>query len=340
MKIILFLAFILITQGANAQSVTEKETVGQGGFNMGKFKSAPKRVYINSFNVYFQVFASASASTQGGESFGRLRGNTNVAMGVSIDGVDTDDFMELANNAYQHYVSRLKAQGFEIVSADEAGKTDVLNDWVRKEGGQLSSAQAIGYVRAVPSGYTYFVRSESKSGKEKGTGAGAGGKGGIGSNTGMLSKALNDAIISDVTLTFNFVEMSVFRSDMLNISQVKGKPDFHFGTMHAGQTMLPAHVNFSFGKKLTAPEASIMTGLKGKFYSNEPVFNKDEKLKETAIAKSKFIPNYATVVFVENTNLSPSHILTCNTELYKKEAGRIMKEFLDVGLNRLEEKSK
>ncbi len=323
----------------HAQPITEKETASAGSFNAGKFKDAPKRVYINTFNVYFQVFASASASTQGGESFGRLKGNTNVAMGVSIDGVDTDDFMELTNNAYQHYVSQLKAQGFEIVSADEAGATEVLSGWIKKEGGQLSSAQAQGYVRAVPTGYSYFVKGENKSGKERGTGAGAMGKGGIGSNTGVLSKALNDAIISDVTLTFNFVEMSVFRSEMLNISQVKGKPDFHFGTMQSGQTIMPSQVNFSFGKKMTAPEATITTALKGKFYSEAPVFNKDEKLKETALAKSKSIPNYATVVFVENTNLTPSHVLTCDTELYKNEVGRIMKEFLSVGLNKLAEKS-
>lgn len=323
-----------------AQTLTEKETSNSGSFNASKFKGAPKRIYINTFNVYFQVFASASASTTGGESFGRLKGNTNVAMGVSIDGVDTDDFMELTNNAYQHYVSQLKAQGYEIISADEAGKTDVLSDWLRKEGGNLSTAQAQGYVRAVPTGYTYFVRSESKSGKERGTGAGAMGKGGIGSNTGVLSKALDNAVIADVTLTFNFVEMSVFRSEMLNISQVKGKPDFHLGMMHSGQTIMPTQVNFSFGKVMTAPEGTMATALKGKFYSNEPVFNKDEKLKETAMAKTKSIPNYASIVFVENTNLTPSHVLTCDTELYKKEVDRIMKEFLDIGLNKLADKTK
>jgi len=342
MKKLCMLIYVMnVVAVLHAQPLTEKETASAGSFNGGKFKDAPKRVYINTFNVYFQVFASASASTQGGESFGRLRGNTNVAMGVSIDGVDTEDFMELTNNAYQHYVSQLKAQGFEIVTADEAGATEVLSGWMRKEGGQLSSAQAQGYVRAVPTGYSYFVKEESKSGKERGTGAGSMGKGGIGSNTGVLSKALNDAVISDVTLTFNFVEMTVFRSEMLNISQVKGKPDFHFGMMQSGQTIMPSQVNFSFGKKLTAPEATIATALKGnKYYSDAPVFNKDEKLKETAVAKSKSVPNFASVVFVENTNLTPSHILTCDTELYKKEVSRMMKEFLDVGLNKLAKNSK
>ncbi len=341
MKYLLTLIFALsIITSLIAQPLTEKETASAGSFNTGKFKGAPKRIYINTFNVYFQVFSSASASTQGGESFGRLKGNTNVAMGVSIDGVDSEDFMELTNSAYQHYITQLKAQGFEIVSADEAGSTDVLDGWLRKEGGQLSSTQAQGYVRAVPTGYTYFVKGESKSGKERGTGAGSMGKGGIGSNTGVLSKALKDAVIADVSLTFNFVQMTVFRSEMLNIAQVKGKPDFHLGTMQAGQTIMQTQVNFSFGKNLTAPEGTIATVLKGKFYSNEPVFNKDEKLKETAIAKSTTIPNYAAIVFVENTNLTPSHILTCNTELYKKEVDRMMKEFLNVGLNKLADKVK
>ncbi len=338
--IVLICAVVLLSALTDAQPITEKETANHGSFNAGKFKDAPKRVYINSFNVYFQVFGSASASTEGGESFGRLKGDTKVAMGVSLDGVDSKDFMELANNAYQHYVTELKSQGFEIISADEAGKTDVLSDWIRKEGGQLSSTQAVGYVRAVPADYSYFVKRETKSGKEKGTGAGSMGMGGIGSNTGVLSKALHDAIVSDVTLTFNFVELTVMRSQLLNMSSVKGKPDFHFGEMLAGSTLIPSYINFSFGKKLSAPEASIMTGLKGKIYSKEPVFNKDEKLRETALAKSTTIPDYAAIVFVENVDLRPSHILTCNNELYKKEVGRMMTEFLNVGLTKLAEKSK
>jgi hypothetical protein len=92
-KFVILVSLMLIGVGVQAQAITEKDVDGSGTFKAKQFKDAPKRIYINSFNVYFQVFGNARASTSGGESFGRVQGGTNVAMGIFIDGVDNADFL-------------------------------------------------------------------------------------------------------------------------------------------------------------------------------------------------------------------------------------------------------
>lgn len=325
MKKIITIVLLLIAAQVHAQ-ITEKDIVVHGSFSSGAFKKAPKRIYINSFNVYFQVFGSARASTTGGEMLGTLRGNTNVAMGVALDGVDNPDFLKVTNEVYQQYVAKLKAMGYEIISADEAAKTDVYSNWVRKEGGELSATQSVGFLKVTPNDYSYFVKRETAKGKEKS---------GVFANTGVLSKQMNDAVIADVNMTFYFVQMKTFDNEFLGYSQVTGKPNFHFARLLGDiNNQVLSSANYAFGKKLTASEAAINTTLKKGVWSNEAIFE-DVKLKESAAAASKTIPSYAAIIFVNHNNINTSHYLTCDTELYKKETKRMMIEFLDVSLARL-----
>lgn len=322
---------MLLVISAQAQ-LTEKDISKSGSFKEKQFKKAPKRIYINSFNVYFQVFGSARAGTTGGESFGTLKGNTNVAMGVVLDGVTGQDMIDLTTRAYNDYVAKLKGEGFEIVSSDEAGKAKTLEGWIKKTGGSLNSAQSVGFAKVTPQGYEYFVKNETKKGKEKS---------GVFANTGMLSKDLDDAIIADVNMTFYFVQMKTYDSELLGYSQVTGKPNFHFARLLGDvNNQVLTSTNYAYGKNLTAVNAAINTTLKKAVYSPEPVFEKNTKFKESAAAASKSIPDYASIVFVNNSNMNASHYLPCNPELYKKETYRLMTEFLDLGLSRLKENSK
>ncbi|MCW5911041.1 MAG: hypothetical protein KIT62_08200 [Cyclobacteriaceae bacterium] len=330
MKKLLTIAVVLIAVQAHAQ-ITENDVFAHGSFKTKSFKNAPKRIFINSFNVYFQVFGSARASTTGGEMLGTLRGNTNVAMGVSLDGVDNKDFLEITNEVYQQYVGKLKAMGYEIISADEAGKTEVYKDWLKKEGGELSATQSLGFLKVTPNDYSYYVKRETAKGKEKS---------GVFANTGVLSKQLNDAVIADVNMTFYFVQMKTFDNEFLGYSQVTGKPNFRFVRVLGDiKNQVLSSANYAFGKNLTAVEAAINTSLKKDLGSNETVFE-DVKLKESAVAASKAIPDYAAIVFVNNKNISVSHYLTCNPDLYKSETKRMMTQFLDVSLARLQENIK
>jgi hypothetical protein len=328
-KIIPILLVALFTFEINAQKVTEKEVVKHGSFKTGKFKKAPKRIYINSFNIYFQVFGSARASTTGGEMLGTLKGNTNVAMGVLLDGVDNADFLEITNKVYNRYLNNLKELGYDIISAEEAGQTEELSNWVKKEGGEINATQSVGFVKVTPKDYSYFIKRETNKGKEKS---------GLFANTAALSKELEDAVIADVNMTFYFVQMKTFDNELIGYSQVSGKPNFHFARLLGDvNNQVLSSANYAFGKNLTSTEAAINTTLKKGVWSDQEVFEKGLKFKESAAAASKTIPNYAAIIFVKNANMSASHYMPCNPTLYRQETERMMNEFLDVSLTRLAE---
>jgi hypothetical protein len=325
---VIILSTLLISINGFSQSISDKE-VAIKGFSQAKFNSAPKKVFINSFNIYFEVFGSAEASTTGGESFGRVHSSTKTAMGVALYGVDSEDFIEITNQAYQYFVKDLESKGFEIVSPDLAAKTSLYSEWMRKSGGELSSAEATGFVRVTPSGFDYFVPGEKASGKEKGT---------FFDRSPALSKELDDAIIADISFTFDFIDMKVFRSELLTMSNVKGIVNFK-ADVSPGASMDVSKANFSFGKTFTAATAAIQTSLKKSIAIAAPVF-KDEKFSETNQAQATNIPTWANYVFVTtDKSLSASHAVSCDGELYKAETSRLLKEFLSVGLSELYKRS-
>lgn len=321
-----YLALLLVgilfgMSAAQAQSITDKH-VRSSGFSQKKFKKAPRRVYINSFNVYFQVVGSASASTMGGESFGTVSSGTKTHMGVGLDGVDTEDFLAVTNAGYRLFVEDLKRQGFEIVSADEAGKTDLYSDWTRKEGGELSTAQVPGHVRATPEGFSYYVVGEKRSGKEKST---------FFDRSPALSQALDDAIIVDFNFCVHFVDMKTFSSELLKVSNVKGKIDYRI-TRGIGTSHKVTSCNFSFGKTFTAATGQITNELKKDFGVEAEIFA-DKKFSEMTVASSKNVPNYYSVVFVKDAQTRVSHYAAANRELYVGESERLLTEFIRVSLD-------
>lgn len=318
---LLVAGLLLGASAGQAQSITEKE-VKASGFSQKKFKKAPRRVYINSFNVFFQVVGSAGASTMGGEQFGRVSSGTNTYMGVGLDGVDTEDFMQITNAGYQLLINDLKSQGFEIVSAEEAGKTSLYSDWVKKEGGNLSTSQVPGHVRATPDGFTYYVVGEKRSGKEKDT---------FFDRSPALSKELDDAIIVDFNFCVHFVDMKTFSSELLKMSNVKGKIDYRI-TRGIGTSGDITSCNFNFGKTLTAATAQVTNDLKRDFGVEAEIF-KDEKFSETTVAASRNVPNYYSVVFVTDAKTQVSHYAKADRELYTNESQRLLLEFLRVSLD-------
>jgi hypothetical protein len=323
MKKHLFIALALLIgmATAQAQSITAKE-LRASGFSQAKFKKAPKRVYINSFNIFFQVVGSASASTVGGEQFGMAHSSTNTHMGVGLDGVDTDDFLAITNAGYRLFIESLQQNGFELVNADEAGNTSLYQGWLRKEGGELSTAEVPGHVRATPEGFTYFVRGEKRSGKEKST---------FFDRAPALSKELDDATIVDVNFCVHFVDMKTFSSELLNVSNVKGKINFKVTRGVGTSTDLITSANFSFGKTLTAATGQVTNDLKKDLAIEAKVFS-DEKFSETNVAASRSVPNYHKVLFVGSQSVQVSHYATANRALYVSESERLLGEFLSVSL--------
>ena len=189
---------ILVTAIAQAQKVGEIEFEKVPGSMAKSMRNAPKRIYIAEFFVNYQMAYSQTSIARGGREFGGgYRGDAKATLNVAIPGVDPQELQNLIDELYKTFVDRLKSEGFEIVSADEAGKTDQFSDWDRKSGGELSQAQFPGYLGTAPSGFDYFIKKTDDKGREKR---------GMGTYQIKLSNDLNGAIVAKVNLAIPFVE--------------------------------------------------------------------------------------------------------------------------------------
>lgn len=192
-KLLVSIALICFTVSLQAQSIGDVKTTNKK-WAFKTMKKATKRIYINSFNVNFEVYKEAIDFKAGGNG-GRLSGNTGSATAkaaVGLSGVDGEKMQEKTNLLYNNYINRLKAEGYEIISTEEAAKTDALKDWNKASGPYLKE-NLLGIVTCAPENYTFYH-------KEKGFF-------GLGWNIQRkLAKQLNNAIVADVNLYVIFSE--------------------------------------------------------------------------------------------------------------------------------------
>ena len=195
-QFLLFIALSLAIGIASAQIIGPVE-FKDAGYAQKKFNKAPKRIYIAQFRVVYQLLADWSETAQGGYQLGGgVRGDATARLALAIKGVEESDLQEMTDKLYQDYVAKLKAGGFEIISADEAGKIEFYADYERKSGGTLSQAQFPGYIMNMPTGYDYFVKKTDKKGREKKT---------MLDDAPKISVDLGQAVVAKVNYVVQFV---------------------------------------------------------------------------------------------------------------------------------------
>lgn len=307
---------------ALAQTLTADNVTDNGGYGEKNLRKAPRKVYIASFRTYFQVLASAEASSIGGS----FKNNTKTSMVVGLKGADSPDFIEVTNALYKKFTDALKEKGFEILTTDDAAKSEQYKDWIRKEGGEVSYAQIPGYVSATPTGYSYFVKKETKEGREKGA---------FLDKSTKISRDLDGAIIIDVTFAFPFVDMKTASSNLAGFSSVKAKIDFELGAAYGqdGAIPLDAPTQLKFvSSEGMGKDAILLVKLKGDSFDIEtPVF-KDKKFKEFNAAMMDYRPEYSRLFWKEEQQVKVSHHAECDNALYKQETLRVASEFMDEAL--------
>ncbi|WP_299062657.1 hypothetical protein [uncultured Polaribacter sp.] len=193
-NLLTFLIAIAITITGNAQDLGDVKITSKK-YGLSKMKKASKKIYINSFHIDFEVYKEAVDFKAGGDG-GRISGNKSSATAraaVGLGGVDANKIQEKTNLLFNNYVSRLKKEGYEIISGEEAGKTKTLSGWEKASGPYLKESRT-GIITCAPENYTFYYKK-----------AGILGLGGLGVQA-KLSKELGDVIIADVNMHVMFSE--------------------------------------------------------------------------------------------------------------------------------------
>lgn len=164
-------------------------------------KNAPKKIFINSFNVNFEIYKEA-IDFKLGTNGGRIGGNTSNATAkaaVGLEGVDANLMLSKTNELYQNFINRITKEGYEIIAPEIAAKTDVFKGWYQASGPAVAESLS-GIINCIPEGYSSFYKRKTAKGEVK-----KGFLGGVGLQA-KLSKALENAIIADVNLYVMFSE--------------------------------------------------------------------------------------------------------------------------------------
>ncbi|WP_167343171.1 MULTISPECIES: hypothetical protein [Nonlabens] len=187
-----------------AQSLGEFKASTSGSYGVKKLKQANKRIYIAQFKTNFEVFKDA-VSYKSGSSFGG-RNSATAKLAVALDGLDENELKRITNEVYNDFVSDLKDAGLEIITADEAGKTEVYKDYTRREGGEIIPTKLPGVVTVTPENFSYYVKGLDKEGNEKK------GWNPFSMDTDLnknkkLAKELGDVLVAKVDLNILFIEV-------------------------------------------------------------------------------------------------------------------------------------
>lgn len=213
-KIILTASILIFAFTTQAQTLGEF-SVKTAEMGKGKLRSAPKKVYIASFNVYFEAYKEAIDFKKGSSMLGGgVTSDATARAAVGLTGIKATDIQQRANQLYNEFVADLKKGGLEIISPDVAGKIEVYEDWEKASGPFVAESGIPGVLISVPEGHSQYFRGMKANGKVK--------KGMLDDNIlpARISSQLDDAIIANVNLYFMFAEEG---SDLLKGNAAKVK---------------------------------------------------------------------------------------------------------------------
>jgi len=199
MKKLIFVVTVFFTAIIFAQQVGKVEIKKEAGYGMKNFATAPKKIFIQDFFVNYQMLFDQIEIAKGGREFGGgYRGNAKAQLVLGVQGVSETDLQEITDKLYADYISKLKAKGFQIITADEASKIDRFKNWKLVKGGTPSKAQFPGYVSTAPTDVLFLVKNMNSKGKIK--------KKSIFDNGMGTSKDLGGTVVIRVNIAIPFVK--------------------------------------------------------------------------------------------------------------------------------------
>lgn len=337
--------FFILTSAfiAHAQNVGPIEITTAGGYGEKNLKKAPRKVYIAEFRVMYQLLYHQTDEDKGGRTLGGgLRGNAKASVTIGLKGVDVPDLQEITNKLYADYTSKLKEQGFELVTADEAAKTETLAGWELKAGGEANEAQFKGFLMTTPSGYNYLVKRTTESGKEK--------KGFLDNST-KISRDLGGAIVAKVNLVVPMVEdaestgSKMLKDAAGGIAKVVLRPALRIENQAIASGNATSDFTTTSGKyfymKSMGEQGICLTALKKPVEISGVL--PDKKYKATATANTDIwgtSAGYFTIFSVTNEMIANMQAIECDRNQYVNGVSEAAGKFLNDSLSEFFNNSK
>ena len=324
MKIKFLILAVLLGFSTIAQNINYKKDIKDNSTKPKLMKKAPKKVFIRSFKLYFQMIAEGKTSKRGGRQLGggSYKGKATARLAVGVKGVSVAGLQELTNKMYAYYLKRLQDEGLEVFTAADLPKIKYFEGWEIINGPHVNEAQLKGYLMVVPEGFNYFVKKVTGKGKEK--------IGGVYQDKAYkISKQLNDMIVADVELFIPSIWLNASSSMLANLggAKVKGGPNLRLAAA--------SFIKYQSGQfKINAwPETSAILTLKNDI-PIEGVFAQ-QKFKAVATQQRTTIPDYAAFFTVENVKVSITRYISCDEKTYVDKVGKAMQNYMDLTFNKL-----
>ncbi|MEL6676679.1 MAG: hypothetical protein AAFR61_31000 [Bacteroidota bacterium] len=310
------LIFIAPSWTFSQVDITPKDLHFPGSFGQKKFRKAPRKVYLNHFQVHFQLAAYEATHDQ---QF--LGAQSKAEIGVGLSGLQAHHLQETTDQLYQDFVQQLAAAEFDLISAEEAGQAELFSNWTLRQGGELREERVYGFALATPSDFAYYVKKASDKGDKKGSRLGELPR------LARLSKQLDDAIVIDVSLVVNFVEFQGGKSKLISRAKLKATPQLHISPIGTGVGMW---------KNFRPLESRIY------FVSGNPAGWSPECVLKVAPKKALYTPNALTgeIMEVAATGMpgwtmtrSATWTLPVDSTAYQQHSKDLLKAFTQATLN-------
>jgi len=309
-----------------------------------KFRKMPKKLYVANFNVQIEIYKEAVDKKAAGGFRNTITNAAKAKAAVGISSLDKEAIQATVDQLYNEFIADFKAKGFEIISADEAGKTKVYENWKRAEGPFIRETFMPGILSACPSNFSFYYKDKNAFSKIAA---------GFSKTNTNLSDQLEDALIADVNLVFAFTELgqvlvkgSGAKVKMFIDYRLENSYTFSNERTDAGITaafdktkqtqQLSSKVEFTQGKLPIggSPEAQY-TGT-----TKKPIPINGVLAREKVTAYSKQTSATATsinpVVVIKGSNYSEvTKWLEPNPELYAKGMYMAGKKLVDFHTNEL-----
>lgn len=193
-KVVLAILFIGAFISTNSQTLGEFKPKDDG-YKSSKIGDGPKKLYISSFTINFEMYKEAVDKKEAG-GFGRsIKNAAKAKAAVGLSSLDKEAIQAKADQLYADFVSEFKGKGYEILSADLAGKTETYQGMKNAVGPSIYETDMTGILAVIPTGFSYFYKDRNAFSSKTAA---------LDKTAQNLSKDLDNALIADVSLVYVF----------------------------------------------------------------------------------------------------------------------------------------